>query len=78
MRTEPIVPLARAVSATVGRLDLHDVTVHIEHGTVIADGSGLMVWGQRARLETALKSARLHFETTAPNFRIVVYPSEIR
>lgn len=75
--SEPLIPLARAVAATVQRLQLDDVEVLVdrEGGTVIAEGAGMANWGQRQRLEHALDQARLTYETRMPRARIVVYPS---
>jgi len=75
---EPLIPLARAVAATVQQLDLFGVQVRVdrEARTVVAEGEGVANWGQRQRLEHQLERARLSYEThaTYPGFRIVVHP----
>lgn len=76
--TEPLIPLARAVAATVQQLELSEVEVRVDrkNRTVVAEGPGMANWGQRQRLEYHLGQARLTYQTHAlyPGFRIVVRP----
>lgn len=79
--SEPLIPLARAVFYEVARVEeelgvaLGAVRLDIEKRTVVVEGTGLLEWGPRTRLEVQLERCGVRHETHAPSMRIVVYPS---
>jgi carbohydrate-binding DOMON domain-containing protein len=83
--TEPLSPLADAVSYEVTRLvgeyqgygmDLN-LTVSVDQtaATVTVRGEGLAAWGPRQMLEARLNRAGLHCQVLMPDATFVIHPS---
>ena len=85
MSSEPLRPLADAVSYEVTRLtgefqgygmELNlAVSIDQDAGTVVVVGDGLAMWGPRQKLEARLDRAGLRCQVHMPGGTVVVYPS---
>jgi len=76
MALEPLIPLARAIAAEAGRLEI-PVSVRVDSatGTVVIEGETLKRWGPRTLIETTLSRNGIHHETHMPRAYIVVFPT---
>lgn len=77
MALEPLIPLARAIAAEAGRLEI-PVSVRVDStaGTVVIEGETLKRWGPRTLIEATLSRNGIRHETHMPRAYIVAFPTD--